>query len=375
MKNTHIIKYSILLALGLASVATVNTANKAQAKNYNYRVVTVTKSPYAIVHDSTGKEVHRRALALNSDWHSDKTITVNGTLYYQVSTDEWLRSEDVKANWDPATGKLNQETSQQQKLVGKINSTVVDIYYDNGSNIGRDDGRFKVGSAWNIGQVIKNMQGKYFYQVSTNEYISSDDMTLNGQPQNVIYNPAFGYVPDKPNNSNTNKPDNSNTNKPANPDTNNSSNNINIHHEPESAYQQSLINAVNARRRSLGLPDLVVNSKLMQAAEIRTSEQYNAHQRDTLPWRPDGSSWWSVLSEVNYDWSYARERNFVITDSTFDRSGYAKPENISRGLMSLYSDTYESDYTSPKAKEIGVSVRYNDDSSKVYTIIEVGAQQ
>ena len=372
MKNMHMIRYSILLALGLASVATVNTVNNAQAKNYNYRVVTVTKSPYAMVYDSTGKEVHSRALAFNSDWRSDKTITVNGNLYYQVSTDEWLRSEDVKANWDPATGQLKQENSQQQqKLVGKINSTVVDIYYDNGSNIGRDNGRFKVGSAWSVGKVLKNMQGKYFYQVSNNEYISSDDMELNGQPQDVVYYPAFGYVPDKPNNGSGD----SNTNKPANPNTNNSSNNINIHHEPESVYQQSLINAVNARRRALGLPDLVVNSKLMQAAEIRTSEQYDAHQRDTIPWRPDGSSWWSVLSEVNYDWSYARERNFVITDSTFDRSGYAKPENISSGLMSLYSDTYESDYTSPKAKDIGVSIRYNDDSSKIYTIIEVGAQQ
>lgn len=372
MNNTHMIRYSILLALGLASVATANTVNNAQAKNYNYRVVTVTRSPYAIVHDSTGKEVHRRALALNSDWHSDKTITVNGTLYYQVSTDEWLRSEDVKANWDPATGQLKQETSQQQqKLVGKINSTVVDIYYDNGSNIGRDDGRFKVGSAWTVGKVFKNMQGKYFYQVSNNEYISSDDMELNGQPQNVVYYPAFGYVPDKPNNGSGN----SNTNKPANPDTNNSSNNINIHHEPESAYQQSLINAVNARRRALGLPDLVVNSKLMQAAEIRTSEQYNTHQRETRPTRPDGSNWWSVLSEVNYDWSYARENNFVLTDSTFQRVDYAKPENISRGLMSLYSDTYESNYTSPEAKDIGVSIRYNDDSSKIYTIIEVGAQR
>lgn len=372
MNNTHMIRYSILLALDLASVATANTVNNAQAKNYNYRVVTVTRSPYAIVHDSTGKEVHRRALALNSDWHSDKTITVNGTLYYQVSTDEWLRSEDVKANWDPATGQLKQENSQQQqKLVGKINSTVVDIYYDNGSNIGRDDGRFKVGSAWTVGKVFKNMQGKYFYQVSNNEYISSDDMELNGQPQNAVYYPAFGYVPDKPNNGSGN----SNTNKPANPDTNNSSNNINIHHEPESAYQQSLINAVNARRRALGLPDLVVNSKLMKAAEIRTSEQYNTHQRETRPTRPDGSNWWSVLSEVNYDWSYARENNFVLTDSTFQRVDYAKPENISRGLMSLYSDTYESNYTSPEAKDIGVSIRYNDDSSKIYTIIEVGAQR
>ena len=380
MNNKHILKYSLLIVLGLASMATVNTANKVQAKTYNYRVVTVTRSPFAIVHDSTGKEVYGRALAQNSDWRSDKTITVNGTLYYQVSTDEWVRSEDVEANWDPTTGKL------KQKLIGKINSTVVNIYYDNGSNIGKDDGRFKFGSAWRVGKVIKNMQGKYFYQVSNNEYISSDDMVLNAEPQNVVYQPAFGYVPDKPNNNSDNNttnnpsnPGNSNsgnntTNNPSNPGTDNSST-ITVQHEPESVYQQSLINAVNMRRRALGLPDLVVNSKLMQAAEIRTSEQYNTHQRETRPYRPDGSNWWSVLGEVNYDWSYARENNFVLTDSTDQRVAYDKPDKISRGLMSLYSDTYESNYTSPEAKEIGVSVRYNDDSSKVYTIIEVGAQR
>lgn len=83
----------------------------------------------------------------------------------------------------------------------------------------------------------------------------------------------------------------------------------------------------------------------------------------------------NLESEVNYDWSYAREKNYVLEDNTFDRLDYAKPENISRGLISLYSDTYESDYTSPKAKDIGVSIRYNDDSSLIYTIIEVGAQQ
>ena len=41
---------------------------------------------------------------------------------------------------------------------------------------------------------------------------------------------------------------------------------------------------------------MVVNSKLMQAAEIRTSEQYNAHVRGTIPFRPDGEAWWSVYS-------------------------------------------------------------------------------
>lgn len=399
MNNKHILKGSLLIALGLASIATMNTANKVQAKTYNYRVVTVTRSPFAIVHDSTGKEVYSRALAQNSDWRSDKTITVNGTLYYQVSTDEWVRSEDVEANWDPATGKL------KQKLIGKINSTVVNIYYDNGSNIGKDDGRFKFGSAWSVGKVIKNMQGKYFYQVSTNEYISSDDMALNAEPQNVVYQPAFGYVPDKPNNNSgnntTNNPSNSgnsnsgnNTNNnPSNPGNNNSGNNTTnnpsnpgtvqiAQHESAAAYEQAVVNAINSKRANLGLAPLIINSKLTEAATIRTTEEYNdpAMNENTTGPRPDGSSWWSVLGEVNYDWSFAREFNFLLSDSYDSLTQYNTPEKVARALMLLYETTgYDQDgYLSPKAKDIGVSIRYSDKAGfkdKIYTVIEVGAQR
>ena len=367
MKNTHILKCSLLIALGLASIATVNTANKVQAKTYNYRVVTVTRSPFAIVHDSTGKEVYGRALAQNSDWRSDKTITVNGTLYYQVSTDEWVRSEDVEANWDPATGKL------KQKLVGKINSTVVNIYYDNGSNIGKDDGRFKFGSAWRVGKVIQNMQGKYFYQVSNNEYISSDDMALNAEPQNVVYQPAFGYVTDKPNNNSGNNT----TNNPSNPGTVQIAN-----HESAAAYEQAVVNAINSKRANLGLAPLIINSKLTKAATIRTTEEYNdpAMNENTTGPRPDGSSWWSVLGEVNYDWSFAREFNFLLSDSYDSLTQYNTPEKVAKALMLLYETTgYDQDgYLSPKAKDIGVSIRYSDKpgfKDKIYTVIEVGAQR
>ena len=383
MNNKHILKCSLLIALGLASMATVNTANKVQAKTYNYRVVTVTRSPFAIVHDSTGKEVYGRALAQNSDWRSDKTITVNGTLYYQVSTDEWVRSEDVEANWDPTTGKL------KQKLIGKINSTVVNIYYDNGSNIGKDDGRFKFGSAWRVGKVIKNMQGKYFYQVSNNEYISSDDMALNAEPQNVVYQPAFGYVPDKPNNNS----DNNTTNNPSNPGNNNSGNNTTnnpsnpgtvqiAQHESAAAYEQAVVNAINSKRANLGLAPLIINSKLTEAATIRTTEEYNdpAMNENTTGPRPDGSSWWSVLGEVNYDWSFAREFNFLLSDSYDSLTQYNTPEKVAKALMLLYETTgYDQDgYLSPKAKDIGVSIRYSDKAGfkdKIYTVIEVGAQR
>ena len=383
MNNKHILKCSLLIALGLASIATVNTANKVQAKTYNYRVVTVTRSPFAIVHDSTGKEVYGRALAQNSDWRSDKTITVNGTLYYQVSTDEWVRSEDVEANWDPATGKL------KQKLIGKINSTVVNIYYDNGSNIGKDDGRFKFGSAWRVGKVIKNMQGKYFYQVSNNEYISSDDMALNAEPQNVVYQPAFGYVTDNPNNNSGNNT----TNNPSNPGNSNSGNNTTnnpsnpgtvqiAQHESAAAYEQAVVNAINSKRANLGLAPLIINSKLTEAATIRTTEEYNdpAMNENTTGPRPDCSSWWSVLGEVNYDWSFAREFNFLLSDSYDSLTQYNTPEKVAKALMLLYETTgYDQDgYLSPKAKDIGVSIRYSDKAGfkdKIYTVIEVGAQR
>ncbi|MCO6544082.1 MAG: hypothetical protein J6584_08965 [Lactobacillus sp.] len=252
-------------------------------------------------------------------------------------------------------------TQPKQALIDKINSTVVKVYTNNGQTVNTGDPRFTMNSAWKVNRVVKNSQGKSFYLVGNDTWISSDDMELNQAPQDVENIPNFGII-------NSNNSGNVNNGSGSNNTASNS-----ITHEPESAYQSAIIDVINTKRSALGLPPLTVSAKLTRAATIRTSEQYNTNQRETRPTRPDGSNWWSVLSEVDYDWSYARENNFVITDSTTKREDYRYPENIASGLMSLYSDTYEGNYLSPKAKEIGVSVRYNDDGSKIFTIIEVGA--
>lgn len=341
------------------------------------------------MNDDEGKTIVDRVLLAGTDWQVGKIADLNhnGTLYYQVSTHEWVNSAAVQANFDPQTGTLltgemqpNQThpntTQPNQALIGKINSTAVEVYTNNGQTVNTGDPRFTMNSAWKVNRVVKNSQGKSFYLVGNDTWISSDDMELNQAPQDVENIPNFGIINSNTSGSNSNN-SSTNTNNSGNVNNGSGSNNTasnSITHEPESAYQSAIIDAINTKRSALGLPPLTVSAKLTRAATIRTSEQYNTNQRETRPTRPDGSNWWSVLSEVDYEWSYARENNFVITDSTTKREAYRYPENIASGLMSLYSiSTYEDNYLSPKAKEIGVSVRYNDDSSKIFTIIEVGA--
>lgn len=397
MKRAHILG-SILVAAGLAmSTGAYFQGQLAQAKTYNYKVATIKQEPYVLLNDDEGKTIVDRALLAGTDWQVGKIADLNhnGTLYYQVSTHEWVNSAAVQANFDPQTGALltgeiqpnkthSNTTQPNQALIGKINSTVVEVYTNNGQTVNTGDPRFTMNSAWKVNRVVKNSQGKSFYLVGNDTWISSDDMELNQAPQNVENIPNFGII--NSNTSGSNTSDSNSNNSSIN--TNNSDNKINenwhkpdknVHHENSVVYQQVIVNAINAKRAALGLQPLTINEKLTRAATIRTTEQYNnpKENENTTGPRPDGSNWWSVLSEVDYDWSYARECNFLLSDSYNDLSEYNTPEKVARGLMLLYEIAeYDDNYLSPKAKEMGASVRYSDKpglTDKVHTVIEVGA--
>lgn len=391
MKRTHILG-SILVAAGLAmSTGAYFQGQLAQAKTYNYKVATIKQEPYVLLNDDEGKTIVDRALLAGTDWQVGKIANLNhnGTLYYQVSTHEWVNSAAVQANFDPQTGTLltgemqpnqtpSNTTQPNQALIGKINSTVVEVYTNNGQTVNTGDPRFTMNSAWKVNRVVKNSQGKSFYLVGNDTWISSDDMELNQAPQNVENIPNFGINASINNNTNNNSGSTINSDNTSN--STNKENKVTIvQHESPAAYQQAILNAINAKRAALGLQPLTINEKLTRAATIRTTEQYNdpKENENTTGPRPDGSNWWSVLSEVDYDWSYARECNFLLSDSYNDLSQLNTPEKVTKALMLLYEGAgYDDNYLSPKAKEMGASVRYSDKpglTDKVYTVIEVGA--
>ena len=57
---------------------------------------TVNTNKQASLYTSQGKKVTNRALAKNTPWYSDRMATINGQTMYRVATDEWVMADDIK---------------------------------------------------------------------------------------------------------------------------------------------------------------------------------------------------------------------------------------------------------------------------------------
>ena len=144
----------------------------------------------AQVYDENGKQVLGRALPNKSAWKSfeKRTYYKDGQVFYQVSTNEYLKSQDV--NYTEKSSSSNSNSNDQ--LSGKVNVTkypskVINILNDDhaagvyainedGQGMHQVIGRFlPSGSAW-INQGTAEVNGNLFYQVSTNEWVSSNSV-------------------------------------------------------------------------------------------------------------------------------------------------------------------------------------------------------
>lgn len=59
------------------------------------KVLNTPKDKITSLVNSNGKKIATRGLAPNSKWATDRTITINGKLYYRVSTNEFVASDEV----------------------------------------------------------------------------------------------------------------------------------------------------------------------------------------------------------------------------------------------------------------------------------------
>ena len=142
----------------------------------------------AQVYDENGKQVLGRALPNKSAWKSfeKRTYYKDGQVFYQVSTNEYVKAQDVTF-----TEKSSSSNSNDQ-LSGKVNVTkypskVINILNDDhaagvyainedGQGMHQVIGRFlPAGSAW-INQGTAEVNGNLFYQVSTNEWVSANSV-------------------------------------------------------------------------------------------------------------------------------------------------------------------------------------------------------
>jgi len=152
------------------------------------------------VYDAKGK-ITGRSLAAGTRWKLGQQVILNGVVNYQVGINEYIPAASVSN----VVGSANQEDDSQSyghylrenSDLGKTvltdrNLGIVDIY---GNETGRT---IPAHTQWKVGQILYANKQTY-YQVATNEFISTNSATIVGGSVNnkqisVTKNGNFGKV-------------------------------------------------------------------------------------------------------------------------------------------------------------------------------------
>ena len=174
--------------LVLKRTINVTDANSPYKSEKVHGVVTVHKNDgmAAQVYDEKGNAVYERLLPNGSDWRTDekRTFYKDGKEYYQVSTSEYVRAEDVSyaprndndtpSNNSNSVIKGNVVVTKFPQNVVKLDSAcwVWAIDDDNAGMHVVFDRVLPENSVWQC-SAKATVNNKTFYQVSSNEWISA----------------------------------------------------------------------------------------------------------------------------------------------------------------------------------------------------------
>ncbi|TGD22557.1 hypothetical protein EGT49_08560 [Companilactobacillus suantsaicola] len=141
----------------------------------------------AAVVNSQGQAITGVTLPAQSNWKLGASLTINGKLYYQVATNEFVAASDLNigqtqttqaATTTQTTQNQNvQNQTQDQQLVGRVVNGPADLY--DTSMDAFSSRQLAEGTDWKVGNMVQNKYGYTFYQVSTNEWAQSSNMKLN----------------------------------------------------------------------------------------------------------------------------------------------------------------------------------------------------
>jgi len=218
---------TIIAALAMASTTAI-TLSQQQVDAASIAMVT-TQGP-ARLYSANGTKIANRALASHTPWRVGKTISIDGTNYCQVSTNEYLKASDASLN------TVNNDSSNyntNKKLVGRIVAGDMMLYRDDTQKL--SNRALGNGSSWLIGKHIINKYGQHFVQVSTHEYGDGTMMLFNMPVPEPTYIADFGENvsdhsgwddnSDNSTDTNTNTNDNTNTDTSVDTNTNTNTNN------------------------------------------------------------------------------------------------------------------------------------------------------
>lgn len=121
--------------------------------------------PAVDLFDFDGNKTGNRQLAPASNWYSDQIMTLNGTKYYRVASNEWVKMQDAYEYIPKDT--LVRTNLNQTKLAAKtlINSQTEFVQNRALAN----------GTDWKSDR-IAILDGKNYYRVATNEFVKVNDV-------------------------------------------------------------------------------------------------------------------------------------------------------------------------------------------------------
>ncbi|WP_166806602.1 SLAP domain-containing protein [Companilactobacillus zhachilii] len=124
-------------------------------------IATYTEKPDVKVYDYDGNLITDRKLASGSNWYTDELMQLNGTKYYRVATNQWVKASDIYLYYNRTT-KVRVNSDTLAELVTDEGKAVTDRALQKSSNWYTDEYKY-----------INDIK---YYRVATNEFVSTNDV-------------------------------------------------------------------------------------------------------------------------------------------------------------------------------------------------------
>lgn len=139
------------------------TNTNGQIKKLAQTVATFADRPDVTVNEDDMKPIENVKLSHNSDWFSDEEKTIDGTTYYRVATDKWVKNSDIYVY--VAKNQIVKTNNKMEYV------SLVDAHGNKITNRA-----LAPNTNWKTDRTT-NINGKTYYRVATNEFVAQDLVT------------------------------------------------------------------------------------------------------------------------------------------------------------------------------------------------------
>ncbi|APX71639.1 SLAP domain-containing protein [Companilactobacillus allii] len=162
MKKENILLGTAMAVL-LAPAVLSNVSQNVQASS---SMVGVVKRNGGALVDGNGSAVNR-SLGNFTSWKLGISKTINGSLYYKVATNEWIKADSVVVD-------NNTDIVKMSGYVGTVLHGGASVVDDNGNYDGNYLGNY---TSWKV-NAKKTINGAVYYRVATNQWVDAGSMNV-----------------------------------------------------------------------------------------------------------------------------------------------------------------------------------------------------